>query len=87
MEIEKKFLFSRKHKGEKYNFFLCEDFERKYIMVEAPDNGWGYSDIYILGFDFFNNAYIDSLYEQYRPKYIIKRLIKQMIAATNKYCR
>lgn len=91
--MEIKYLFSRKHNGEEYKFYLYKGYiyysEGKpgelydSIHVETPKNTFGYSDTVLLTSSGEHNAY--TLY-RYMPKWILKRLEKQMKTAMKKYC-
>lgn len=89
----KKYLFSRKHNGEEYKFYLYRQYFyfgeghpkelHDSIHVETPENAFGYPDTVLLSSSDGHNAY--SLY-RYLPKWILKKLEKQMKAAMRKYC-
>lgn len=89
----KKYLFSRKHNGEEYKFYLYRQYFyygeghpkelHDSIYVETPKNAFGYPDTVLLSTSSGHNAY--TLY-RYIPKWILKKLEKQMKAAMKKYC-
>lgn len=71
----KKYLFSRKHNGEEYKFYLYRQYFyygegrpkelHDFIHVETPENAFGYPDIVSLSASDPHNAY--TLY-RYIPK-------------------
>ena len=89
--MTKTYLYSRKHDKEEYKFFLVNDKswlsgkEYQYIMVEAPENCFGYPDYIHLT---ERNGVIlgASGTHRYHPKWILDRLCDQMIAAQAKFC-
>lgn len=92
MYLEKKYLYSRKHEGKEYKFFYIRDTSwadgqiYDYIMVAAPANSFGYPDYINLH---IRNGIIGEAFTTYRycPKWILKRIRKQMVAAKQKYCK
>lgn len=87
-KMTKRYLFSRKHAGEEYKFFLnyisfswADGKPRHYISVATPENGVGCTDTVLLSRD-TGRAY--TLW-RYLPPYILRKLEKQMKAALHQY--
>ena len=69
--MKKELLFTRKFKGETYNFYLnkgigCLGIHAEYINVETPENDFGYSDTIL-----FNGGSPYTL-NRYCPQWILK---------------
>lgn len=85
--LEKKFLFTRKHAGDKYDFYFWRDISwadglpMSWITVETHEKDWDYSDTIFLGVA-SGQAYGEL---RYHPPYILRKLEKQMKAALKKY--
>ncbi len=87
-KMTKRYLFSRKHAGEEYKFFLnyisfswADGSAYHYISVDTPENGLGCTDTVLLDSS-SGRAY--TLW-RYLPPYILRNLEKQMKAALRKY--
>lgn len=76
------YMFTRKHAGQEYKFFLMVPFREadkkdpgKYsVRVETPPNVFGYPDIVLLSSD---EKHAGTLH-RYLPPYILRALEKQM---------
>lgn len=89
----KEYLFSRKHNGEEYKFYLYRQYfyygeghpkeSHDSIHVETPENAFRYTDTVLLSSSDEHKAY--TLY-RHMPRWILKKLEKQMKAAMKKYC-
>ena len=89
--MEKTYLYSRKHNGSIFKFYRIKDNlwttgeEYVYIMVETPENAFGYTDTVLLHQR--NGIYTEAYtLHRYLPKWILARLFKQMLKAQSKYC-
>lgn len=82
--------FIRKHDGKEYKFFtnipsypgekgVCGVEITPYVTVTTPANCFGYEDTVLLSSN--NKAYTT---ERYLPKWILKRIEKQMITLQKK---
>ena len=80
--FEFQYMFTRKHAGQEYKFFLMVPFREedkkdpgKYsVQVETPPNGFGYPDIVLLSSD---EKHAGTMW-RYLPPYILRALEKQM---------
>ena len=88
--MTKELIFTRKHAGEEYKFFIirpeyigekgCLGIEiTPYIEVETPENAFGYPDYILLS----NRKQAYTLHRYLQP-YILKAIEKQMINLLNK---
>lgn len=82
----RKYLYTRKHNGEEYRFYLYDMVSwvtgelEYFISVETPENALGYPDTVLLSES--GKAY--TLHRYDTPRWILDRLAKQMQAALKK---
>ena len=76
--MEKTLLFTRKFKGETYNFYMnkgvgCFGMYSEYVSVETPKNDFGYTDTIL-----FNQGKPYTL-NRYLPKWILKEIVDTLV--------